>query len=149
MLRWVFPASLCLLSWNPFSRLKLARLPPCSLLPAQPCFLSRTIPILDSCVPAFLRYSSPNASLDAGALLHKVRVCIQALTKRKLILLPVRQRQWPPQQFRDAIPPSSTCRSKSFFVASAIPTFIQFAMSGASSWRRTIQLFPAMRSSAV
>ena len=89
------------------------------------------------------------ASLDAGALLHKVRVCIQALTKRKLILLPAKQRHWLRQQFRDAIQRTATCRSKSFFVAFATPTFIQFAMNGASSWRRTIQSFPGMRSSAV
>jgi hypothetical protein len=35
------------------------------------------------------------------------------------------------------------------FVASAIRTFIQFAMNGASSWRRTTQSFLAMKSSAV
>ena len=82
---------------------------------------------------------SLNASLDAGALLHNVRVCIQALTKRKLILLPVKQRHWLRQQFRDAIQRTGTCRSKFFSVASATPTSILSATNGANSWRRTIQ----------
>ena len=88
-------------------------------------------------------------SLDASALLHKIDVCIQALTKRKPILLPVRQGHWPQQQLRGAIPPRATCRSKFFSVASATPTSILSATNGASSWRRSIQSFPAMRSSAV
>ena len=103
----------------------------------------------DSWVPDFFRYSSPNAALDAAAMLNKVHTCDQLLTKRKPIPPPVRRRRWARRQSRGAIPPSATCRSKSFFVAFATPTFIQFATNGANSWRRTIQSFPAMRSSAV
>jgi hypothetical protein len=49
--------------------------------------------VLDSWVPDFLTYFSPNTAVDAAAMLNKVHTCIQLHTKRKPILPPVRRRR--------------------------------------------------------
>src|SRR5690242_11301418 len=86
------------------SRLKLGPLPSCSP-PLPPPFQ-----IILSSIPAFLISSDilhHTRTVDAGALLHKIHECIQALTKRELILPPARHRHWHRQQFRDAIRPAA------------------------------------------
>lgn len=46
---------------------------------------------------------------------------------------------------RGAIQPNTTCRSKSYSAASATPTCIPFAASGAKSCPLSTLSFPAMR----